>query len=99
MTTIDKEVVEKLTKLCRINCSDAEKDNIQQILGNIIGYFEQLQDVDTENVEPCNQVLEGAGNVFRPDDIGTTLPRDVFLSNAPSQVGGMIRVPPVLKAN
>lgn len=99
MAAIDKESIEKLLALCRISCSDKDEEALQLILGNILRYFELLQDVDTENVAPCNQILDSEGNVFREDEIGTTMPRDVFLSNAPSQVGGMIRVPPVLKPN
>jgi aspartyl-tRNA(Asn)/glutamyl-tRNA(Gln) amidotransferase subunit C len=68
-------------------------------LGNILALFEKLQEIDTEHVAPCNHVLEGMGNVMRDDKTGTSMPRDVFLSNAPSQIGGMIRVPPVMKSN
>ncbi len=98
MTTIDKDAVEKLLKLCRIHCSEDEENELQSSLNNILQYFQQLQEIDTEGVLPCNQVVEGSCNVFREDEITTTLPREVFLANAPSQVGGMIRTPTVLKS-
>jgi aspartyl-tRNA(Asn)/glutamyl-tRNA(Gln) amidotransferase subunit C len=34
---------------------------------------------------------------MREDKVGETLPRELFLANAPSHVGGLIRVPPVIK--
>lgn len=56
-----------------------------------------MKEVDTEGVEVCNHVSETVSNVMREDDIGETLPRETFLENSPSHVGGMIRVPTVIK--
>jgi aspartyl-tRNA(Asn)/glutamyl-tRNA(Gln) amidotransferase subunit C len=98
MSTIDKETIENLIQLSRIECSPAEQEDLQKDLAKILAYIEQLQEIDTENVPPCHQVLEGDTTVWREDQIGKTLPRELFLGNAPSQVGGMIRVPPVLKS-
>ena len=97
MSKVDKETVKNLTKLSRIDCTDEEQDAILLDLQKILEYFEQLQEITTENVAACNQVLENVENVMREDVIGQTLSRETFLSNAPSQVGGMIKVPPVIK--
>lgn len=99
MENLNKETIKSLIRLSRIDCSEEEQTALLEDLKKIIAYIEQLQEVDTENVPPCNHVLEGMSNVMRDDIIGATLPRDVFLSNAPSQIGGMIRVPPVIKAS
>lgn len=99
MGNLDKEAIQNLIKLSRIECSKEEQASLLKDLEKILAYIEQLQEVDTENVSPCNQVLEGACNVMRADEVGEIMPREVFLSNAPSQVGGMIRVPPVIKSN
>jgi len=99
MSNIDKQTIEKLIHLSRINCSEEEKDHLQKDLERILSYIEQLQEVDTENTSPCNQILEDIGNVFREDIVGEILPRELFLANAPSQVGGMIKTPPVLKSS
>jgi aspartyl-tRNA(Asn)/glutamyl-tRNA(Gln) amidotransferase subunit C len=61
--------------------------------------MEQLNEIDTTAVEPCHHVLEDVVNVMREDAVGKTMPRDVFLANAPSQIGGLIRVPTVIKQN
>ena len=59
--------------------------------------MEQLNEIDTENVPPCNHVLEGMVNVMREDQVRGTLPRAEALAIAPSQVGGLYKVPSVIK--
>lgn len=95
----DKHTVRNLVQLSRIDCTDEEQESLLKDLEKIITYFEKLEEIDTENVPPCNHVLEGMNNVMREDIVGITLPREDFLANAPSQIGGMIRIPPVIKAN
>jgi len=97
MASIDKKTIKSLTQLSRIQCTPEEEESLLKDLQNILAYVEQLGEIDTSNVAPCNQVLEGIGNVWREDLAGACLPRELFLNNAPSQVGGLIRVPPVIK--
>lgn len=97
MAEFDEKELSKLTKLCRIECTEEEKKKLFESLKKVIKYVEQLQEVDTEGVPPCNHVLEAASNVMREDEIGKVLPREKFLANAPAHVGGMIRVPTVIK--
>lgn len=87
----------KLTKLCHIDCDDAEKKKLLSSLQGVLKYVELLQEVDTEGVKDFNHILETLQNVSREDKIGETLPREEFLANAPDHVGGMIKVPPILK--
>lgn len=98
MAQLDKQAIQTLVQLSRIECNEAEQEALLKDLGEILSYIEQLQEVDTANVSPRNQILEGVVNVMQEDIIGETMPRDAFLANAPSQIGGMIRVPPVMKA-
>jgi aspartyl-tRNA(Asn)/glutamyl-tRNA(Gln) amidotransferase subunit C len=91
----DEEELLKLAKLCRIECTEEEKKKLAHNLKSVLDYIEQLDEVDTADVEPCYCVLE-ASNVFREDEVGETLSRELFLANAPSHTGGMIRVPPVM---
>lgn len=97
MEEFDEKELLKLIKLCRIECTEEEKKALHQQLAKILKYIELLQEVDTEGVKPCNCVLETLTNAMREDEIGDGLPRDLFLANAPAHVGGMIRVPPVIK--
>jgi aspartyl-tRNA(Asn)/glutamyl-tRNA(Gln) amidotransferase subunit C len=95
MAQLDKKTIENLTKLSRIACSDEEQDAILVDLQKILKYVEQLEEVDTENVPPCNQVLAEMNNVMREDEVGETLPRKDFLKNT-KQVGGLVQIPPVI---
>ena len=97
MAEFDEKELEKLTKLCRIECTEEEKKALHHHLANVLKYVEQLNEVDTAGAEPCNRVLETLSNVMRDDVVGEALSRDLFLANAPAHVGGMIRVPPVIK--
>ncbi|MCB1111841.1 MAG: Asp-tRNA(Asn)/Glu-tRNA(Gln) amidotransferase subunit GatC [Chlamydiales bacterium] len=99
MSNLNRESVEKLTELCRIECTEAEVEALLKDLKSILDYIDQLQEVDTSNVEPCNHVLAEIHNVMRDDIVGETMPREVFLANAPSHTGGMIKVPPVISKN
>lgn len=99
MPKLNKETIKQLTRLCRIDCTEEEQDKLLKDLDKILDYIEQLQEINTDDVAPCHHVLEGMSNVFRDDTVGATLDRELFLANAPSHVGGMIRVPPVMKQN
>jgi aspartyl-tRNA(Asn)/glutamyl-tRNA(Gln) amidotransferase subunit C len=98
MAEFDEKTLEKLAKLCRIECTDDEKKALHQHLASILNYVEQLNEIDTEGVSPCDRVLPTLVSVLREDSVGEKLSRDLFLANAPAQVGGMIRVPPVIKS-
>lgn len=95
----DEKELTKLTKLCHIECTEEEKKALHQQLASILNYIEQLKEVDTEGVNPCHSVLEALTNVLREDEVADILPRELFLANAPAHVGGMIRVPPVIKSS
>jgi aspartyl-tRNA(Asn)/glutamyl-tRNA(Gln) amidotransferase subunit C len=99
MPDIDENELDKLAKLSRIEMTPEEKKKLLQNLSKILSYIELLSELDTEGVAPCNHIIETLHSVMREDEIGELLPRDVFLANSPSHVGGMIRVPPVIKFN
>lgn len=98
MAQVDKKTIEKLTKLSRIRCTENEQESLLKDLKKILNYIEQLKEIDTEDVPPCSHVLADMVNVNREDIVGPTMSRELFLENAPSHIGGMIRVPPVLKS-
>lgn len=94
---MDEKEIEKLIKLCRIECSDQEKKDLQKHLSDMLSHVKELDEVDVSGVEPCYRIWEAQTNVMREDLVGELLSRDLFLANAPLHVGGLIRVPPVIK--
>lgn len=97
MANLDKKAIKTLTQLSRIQCTDEEEEALLKDLEKIFAYIDQLNEIDTSAVNPCDYVLEDIENVWREDEVGACMSREMFLSNAPSQVGGLIRVPPVIK--
>jgi aspartyl-tRNA(Asn)/glutamyl-tRNA(Gln) amidotransferase subunit C len=96
MSKLDSELLNYLTKLCRIDCTEKEQELLLEDLKKILTYVEQLQEVDTENVEPCNHVLSEIMNVMRDDVAEDSFKSELFMNNSPEQVDGMIRTPPVI---
>lgn len=98
MSQFDPHTLDHLKKLCLIDSSPEEAANILESLPRILEYMNQLNEIDTSDVKPCTYVLNSMlKDQMREDEVQDLLPREQFLSNAPDQIGGMIRVPPVLK--
>jgi aspartyl-tRNA(Asn)/glutamyl-tRNA(Gln) amidotransferase subunit C len=87
--------VEKVSLLGRLRLSEAELDTMTAQLGRVVGYVEQLSEVNTESVQPMAHALD-MQNVFRNDTLGPSLPRDAALANAPKRDSECYRVPAVL---
>jgi|SRR5581483_12450673 len=99
MAHIDKKTVKYLAKLCRIACSEEQEEGLLRDMEEILSYIDQLNELDTKNVTPCNFVTEYIKKTpLRKDSEKNTLPSDEFLKGAPQQIGGMVKVPPVLKS-
>lgn len=98
MANFDHQTLEHLKKLCRIECTEEENSEILNNLARLLEYTDQLHEVNTEGTKTCRYVLRGMlKNRMREDVVKDLLPREAFLGNAPDQIGGMIRVPPILK--
>ena len=55
---IDKSTVEKVARLAQLTIPEEDKEKLASELSNIIGFVEQLGEVDTSGVEPIANVLE-----------------------------------------
>jgi len=98
MTKASKEMLTYLAELSRIAITEGEEEALIEDLSKILHYIEQLNELDTENVSPCTHVTKSLTQTpLREDIAANTLSRDDFLKNTPQQIGGMIRVPPVIK--
>ena len=68
MSTITTDDVRHLAQLSNLQLTDDEVENLRDDLENILGYIEQLGEIDTTGVEPTYQVT-GLENVWRDDEV------------------------------
>jgi aspartyl-tRNA(Asn)/glutamyl-tRNA(Gln) amidotransferase subunit C len=87
--------VEKVALLGRLRLSDAELEKFTTQINQIVGYVAQLQELNTEEVEPMAHPLP-INNVFRADEMKESIGADKALANAPKRDGEFYLVPPVL---
>jgi aspartyl-tRNA(Asn)/glutamyl-tRNA(Gln) amidotransferase subunit C len=92
---LTREDVEKVSLLARLKLNDDELTLMTAQLGQIVGYVEQLGELDTDEVEPMAHAVE-VTNVFRPDELRESLTREAALANAPKADGECYLVPAVL---
>lgn len=92
---VTKSDVAYLAALSKIALSDDELNGLTTDLENIIGYIEQLSELDTAGVEPTYQVT-GLKNVCREDVVKQQISREELLALAPDQKNNQVKVPKVL---
>ncbi|MDB9312613.1 Asp-tRNA(Asn)/Glu-tRNA(Gln) amidotransferase subunit GatC [Spirulina sp. CS-785/01] len=92
---IDREQVHKVAHLARLDLTADEEAAFTKQLSSILEYFEQLSELDTENVPPTTRAIE-LSNVARPDQLQPTVSHDELLKEAPAQEDDFFRVPQIL---
>ena len=94
--SVDTSIVRHIAKLARIAASDAEIEALVPELNNILGWIEQLQEVDVSGVEPMTAVIPNKLRL-RPDEVNDGGIRDEVLKNAPVAEHGFFAVPKVIE--
>lgn len=94
--SIDKETVKKIASLSRIAITDAEADAFVPELNQILGWVEQLGEVDCSKVEPMTAVIPNKLRL-RDDVVTDGEIRDKILANAPMAEHGFFAVPKVIE--
>lgn len=96
LMSVDSATVRKIASLARIATSNAEVEAMVPELNNILGWIEQLGEVDTASVEPMTAVI--ANELRLRDDVVTDGDcRDAVLANAPAPEHGFFGVPKVIE--
>jgi aspartyl-tRNA(Asn)/glutamyl-tRNA(Gln) amidotransferase subunit C len=94
--SVDAATVRHIAKLARIAVSEAEVEALAPELSNILGWVEQLQEVDVEGVEPMTAVIPNKLRL-RDDLVTDGGKRDDVLANAPAAEHGFFAVPKVIE--
>ncbi len=78
---IDKELIEKIAKISRLNLTEKDKEEFIKDFKDILEIFSKINKVDTNNIELSVQPIK-IENVFREDKIKKSLDeKEVFLNS------------------
>jgi len=94
--SVDAPTVRKIASLARIAVTPQEVDAMASELNNILGWVEQLSEVDTDGIEPLAAVIPNQLRL-RDDVVTDGDIRDEVLANAPQAEHGFFAVPKVIE--
>lgn len=94
--SVDTETVKRVARLARIAVDDADAERIKGELNAILGFVEQLNEVDVDGVAPMTSVVEM--EMKKRDDIVTDGDKAAdIVANAPMSEDGFFMVPKVVE--
>ncbi|MGI0483745.1 Asp-tRNA(Asn)/Glu-tRNA(Gln) amidotransferase subunit GatC [Geminocystis sp. CENA526] len=93
--SLSKEEVKKVANLARLQITEKEEEEFAPQLNAILDYFEQLKELDTDNVAPTTRAIE-VSNITRTDTKKTYEDRESLLNSAPEREEDFFRVPKIL---
>lgn len=94
--SVNIETLRKVAHLARLALSPDEEVQMQQDLDQILDWMAQLEELNTEGVEPLMHMAHSS-NVFREDVAHTPLEKEKALSQAPKHDGTYFIVPKVVE--
>jgi aspartyl-tRNA(Asn)/glutamyl-tRNA(Gln) amidotransferase subunit C len=93
---VDRSDIVKLANLARLNVSESALDEVANSIGNVLALVDQLQAVNTGDVEPMAHPLDALQRL-RADDVSETNQRERFQAIAPATENGLYLVPRVIE--
>lgn len=96
MSKLTSEQIKHVAHVARLAVTEEEANRLAKELDSILAFAEQLNELDTENVEPTLYGLD-IKNVMREDVPGNGLTQEEVLKNAPDHLYGQIKVPSIIE--
>ena len=93
---IDKNTTLKIAKLCRVRIEEHETEELSSQLSSILDWVEQLNEVNTDNVEPLNNVSTAKLSLRKDKEDSEDKSKDI-LTNAPEKLENYFVVPKVVE--
>ena len=93
---IDRDAVDHVARLARLDLSEDERTRMQAELSAILEHAERIQALDLEGLEPTSHPVP-LTNMIRPDEVTPSLARDDALANGPEVEDGRFRVPRIIE--
>ena len=95
---IDREQVQKVAHLARLDLTPEEEEKFTSQLSSILEYFEQLSELDTDDVPPTTRAID-ISNITRLDELQPDVEREALLNEAPEREDDFFRVPQILSSD
>lgn len=95
---LSEQEVRHVARLARLRLDAREVEGLARDLNRVLEYMRQLNELDTESVEPTWQVVPQAAPL-RADALAPSLPVDAAVANAPEVVDGMFVVPRIIEGD
>ncbi len=86
--------VEHVAKLARLELTEEEKEKFTSQLGDVLKYVEQMNEVNTSDVEPMAHAIDFV-NVMREDEVKYEQTKEELMKNAPDAEDGFFKVPKI----
>jgi aspartyl-tRNA(Asn)/glutamyl-tRNA(Gln) amidotransferase subunit C len=96
LMSLDSAAIRRIAKLARIRVDDAEVATLQTELNAILGYVEQLNEVDVSGIEPLSGGTQMAMRL-REDAVTDGNIAEQVLANAPDRTDNFFAVPKVVE--
>ena len=93
---ISREQVRHVALLARLELTPNEEERLETELSEMLAYVDQLNEIDTGNVEPTAQVGE-SGTPMRDDEVTNAPEPELMLANAPARKGTFFKVPKIIE--
>ena len=94
--SIDNSTVKKVAKLARIEINEEEETTLIAELNNILGWVDELKQVDTDSIEPMLSVFNESMQM-REDKSESNFDNSQILHNSPESNSGFFVVPKVVE--
>ena len=91
------EEVRRIAALARLRLSPEEEETFAVQLSAILGYVDQLKELDVSGVEPMTHALAEGDVPLRPDALEACLAPSEALANAPAREGSCFKVPRIIE--
>jgi aspartyl-tRNA(Asn)/glutamyl-tRNA(Gln) amidotransferase subunit C len=92
---INQNVISKLARLSKLKFNEDEMKLISNDLSKMLDFINQLQDLDTEGIDPLIHMNEEINN-WREDQVQGMISQEEALSNSPVKDGTYFKLPKVL---
>ena len=93
---IDRDTVDHVARLARLDLSDDERTRMEAELTTILDHVARIQALDLDGVEPTAHTVS-LHNVMRADVVTPSLSQEVALANAPESEEGRFKVPRIVE--